>query len=42
LEQIKEKKYSEKYLAENKEIYEVGINFSFENRNIESYNFEKK
>lgn len=39
LEQIKEKKYSEKYL-DYKEIYEIWINFSFENRNIESYNFD--
>jgi len=53
LEQIKDKKYSEKYLGHpqgsplqegdsSKEIYEVWINFSFEDRNIESYEFEKK
>jgi len=41
LEQIKEKKYSEKYLWKNKEIYEIWINFNFEDRNIESYEFEK-
>ncbi len=40
LEQIKKKKYSEKYL-DSLEIYEVGINFSFKDRNIESFNFEK-
>ncbi|MDQ7009975.1 MAG: AAA family ATPase, partial [Candidatus Gracilibacteria bacterium] len=52
LEQIKEKKYSEKYNTplnpplhegdKKREIYEIGINFSFEDRNIESYEFEKK
>ena len=50
LEQIKEKKYSQKYLAppnpplkegKNISIYEVWINFSFEKRNIESFKWEK-
>ena len=51
LEQIKEKKYSEKYLSplspplqegdSKREIYEVWINFSFEDRNVESYDFDK-
>jgi len=51
LEQIKEKKYSEKYLSplspplqegnSSKEIYEIWINFSFEDRNIGNFEFEK-
>ena len=45
LEQIKEKKYSEKYSLSTEGfsplIYEIWINFNFEDRNIESYEFEK-
>ena len=39
LKQIKEKKYYEKYLNENKEIYLVGINF--EDRNVSNFKWEK-
>jgi len=39
LKQIKEKKYYEKYLQENKEIYLVGINFK--DRNISKLEWEK-
>jgi len=41
LEQIKEKKYYEKYLSESREIYLMGIEFSKESRNIASLEFEK-
>jgi len=39
LKQIKEKKYYEKYLNENKEIYLVGI--EFEDKNIKNFEWEK-
>jgi hypothetical protein len=41
LEQIKERRYFEKYQQENKEIILVGIEFSKEKRNIREYAFEK-
>jgi hypothetical protein len=41
LKQIKEKKYYEKYLNENKDIYLVGINFDEEKRNIKEFKWEK-
>jgi hypothetical protein len=41
LEQIKERRYFEKYQQENKEIILVGIEFSKEKRNIKEYAFEK-
>jgi len=41
LEQIKERRYFEKYQRENKEIILVGIEFSKEKRNIKEYAFEK-
>jgi len=39
--QIKDKKYEEKYLTENKDIFLIWINFSEEKRNVESWKFEK-
>ncbi len=41
LEQIKEKRYYEKYLAEKKEIFLIAIEFSKEKRNIVNYSWEK-
>jgi hypothetical protein len=41
LQQIKEKKYYEKYLNENKNIYLVGIEFDEEKRNIKEFKWEK-
>ena len=41
LEQIKERKYYEKYLNQGKEIYLVGIKFDHENRNIKDIVWEK-
>jgi hypothetical protein len=41
LEQIKERRYFEKYQQENKEIILVGIEFSKEKRNIKEYAFDK-
>jgi len=41
LQQIKDKKYHEKYLNENKEIYLVGINFDEKQRNISLVEWEK-
>ena len=41
LKQIKEKKYYEKYLSEEKEIYIVGIEFSEEQRNIINFGWER-
>jgi hypothetical protein len=41
LGQIKEKKYHEKYLDEDKEIYLVGIEFSKEEKNISCFEWEK-
>jgi hypothetical protein len=34
LEQIKEKKYYEKYLNIQKEVLIIGVNFSLEERNV--------
>ena len=45
MEQIKEKKYYEKYLNEKKnwkKVFLVWINFSMEDRNIESFEWEEK
>jgi len=42
LMQIKEKRYYEKYIQENKDIYLVGIEFSKEERNIVSMEWERK
>jgi Holliday junction resolvase-like predicted endonuclease len=41
LKQIKEKKYHEKYLNENKDIYLVGINFSKKEKNISKFEWER-
>ncbi len=41
LQQIKERKYYEKYLSENKDIYLVGIEFDEEERNISEFEYEK-
>ena len=41
LKQIKEKKYYEKYLNENKDIYLVGINFDKNEKNISFFEWEK-
>jgi hypothetical protein len=40
IKQIKERKYYEKYLNENKKIYLIGINFDSEERNISKYKYE--
>jgi hypothetical protein len=40
LEQIKEKKYYEKYLGKGKEIVLMGIGFDPEKRNINNYLLE--
>lgn len=39
LEQIKEKKYYEKYLGEGKEIYLLGIEFSKKEKNISGFDY---
>jgi len=41
LKQIKEKRYFEKYLNENKDIYLVGITFDEEKRNIKEFKWKK-
>ncbi|MEA3331168.1 MAG: AAA family ATPase [Campylobacterota bacterium] len=41
LKQIKEKKYYEKYLNYNKDIYLVGIDFNTNDRNISEFEWEK-
>ena len=38
--QIKEKKYHEKYLTEGKKVYILGVEFSKETRNITGYEWE--
>ncbi len=40
LEQIKSKKYYEKYMATNKQIYLVGIEFDEEDKNISCFEYE--
>ena len=41
LQQIKEKKYYEKYLNHNKDIYLVGIDFDTNDKNINGFEWEK-
>ena len=41
IEQIKERKYHEKYLSENKEIFLIGIEFDEEERNLSKFEVEK-
>ncbi len=41
IEQIKEKKYFEPFLCQNKEIILIGINFDTDKRNISEYRYEK-
>jgi len=41
LTQIKEKNYAQKYLSEQKDIYLIGINFDKEEKNINSFEWEK-
>lgn len=41
LQQIKEKKYYEKYINHNKNIYLVGINFDIKDKNISEFEWEK-
>lgn len=41
LEQVKEKKYHEKYLSQNKPVYVIGIAFDDDTRNICEYAWEK-
>jgi Holliday junction resolvase-like predicted endonuclease len=41
LKQIKEKKYHEKYLQEQKDIYLIGINFDKDDKNISKFQWEK-
>ena len=38
---IKEKRYFEKYLNENKDIYLIGITFDEEERNIKEFKWER-
>jgi hypothetical protein len=40
LEQIREKKYHEKYTGRSKPIYRIGIDFSKKDRNITSFNWD--
>jgi len=41
LEQIKEKRYFEKYMGDGKQIFLIGIEFSKEQRNIASFEWEQ-
>jgi len=41
LKQIKERKYHEKYLAEKKDIYLIGIEFDVKKKNISRFEYEK-
>jgi len=41
LEQIKDKKYHEKYLADNLPVYLLGIEFNTQGRNIAKLQWEK-
>ncbi len=41
LKQIKEKKYYEKYLNDNKNIYHIGIGFNTDDKNISEFEWEK-
>ena len=41
LEQIKEKEYHKKFLAEKKPVTIVGINFNIENKSIDDFVFEE-
>jgi len=41
LEQIKEKNYHEKYIGKCNEIYLIGVEFSKEERNIITFEYEK-
>ncbi|MCB4205195.1 ATP-binding protein [Deferribacterales bacterium Es71-Z0220] len=41
LSQIKKRKYAEKYLNDNKQIYLIGIEFSSEEKNIINFEWEK-
>lgn len=41
LQQIKEKKYYEKYAGTYKDVYLIGIEFSRDNRNIQNFMWEK-
>jgi Holliday junction resolvase-like predicted endonuclease len=41
LQQIKDKKYPQKYLNENKDIYLIGINFDEDEKNIKEFKWEK-
>jgi len=41
LEQIKEKKYHEKYISDYSEIYLIGVEFNSKNRNISSYAWDR-
>lgn len=40
MQQIKDRKYHEKYLNHEKPLYLLGIDFSFENRNVENFEWE--
>jgi len=41
LEQIKDKKYHEKYISDYSEIYIVGVEFDSQNRNVSDYGWER-
>jgi hypothetical protein len=41
LQQIKDKKYAQKYLNHNKDIYLIGIDFNTEDRNISKFEWEQ-
>ena len=41
LEQLKAKRYHEKYVAECEEVYLIGVEFSRQERNIVAFEVEK-
>ena len=42
LEQIKDRRYHEKYLASDSEVYIIGINFDSKEKNITDFEWEKR
>ncbi len=41
LDQIKERKYYEKFIGNGREVYLIGVEFSKEDRNITRFEWEK-
>lgn len=41
LQQIKDKKYAQKFLIEHKEIVGIGVSFDKKDRNVNGFVFEK-